>query len=32
MKEPDTCDDCGEELLWDPVERMWYCPNTYEHG
>lgn len=28
----DICDQCGEELCWDAGERMWYCPNTWEHG
>lgn len=28
----DTCPECGEDLEWDPVESMWYCPNTWEHG
>ena len=28
----DTCEECGEELLWDAGERIYYCPNTWEHG
>ena len=26
------CEICGHALLWDEGERMWYCPNTWEHG
>lgn len=28
----DECVVCGHEMLWDDGERMWYCPNTWEHG
>lgn len=23
---------CNKMLEWDPVESMWYCPNTWDHG
>lgn len=26
------CNHCGNELLWDAGERMYYCPNTWDHG
>ena len=32
IPEGDDCPECGEELLWDSMEMMYYCPNTWEHG
>lgn len=32
MDEDEVCETCGEELVWDSVEYMWFCPNTWEHG
>lgn len=26
------CKYCGSVLLWDSLEKMIYCPNTWEHG
>lgn len=28
----DTCATCAADLLWDDSARMYYCPNTWEHG
>jgi hypothetical protein len=28
----DHCEECGHDMLWDPSERMYYCPNTWSHG
>lgn len=33
--EPDEdglCSTCAEDMEWDDMEYMWFCPNTWEHG
>lgn len=28
----DFCPDCDLAMIWDAGERIYYCPNTWEHG
>jgi hypothetical protein len=28
----EDCSECQEELIWDPKEMMYYCPNAWVHG
>lgn len=28
----ERCETCHHGLMWDDVERMHYCPNTWSHG
>lgn len=32
VEDYDYCPDCEEEMIWDAGERIYYCPNTWEHG
>lgn len=32
FEDTDYCPDCEEEMIWDAGERIYYCPNTWEHG